>query len=402
MNLGTSWRKVMFLKRLTAIMLCGILIISVLAGCSDPEDENGSYQYNNGDAPPNTGPEGNSGQSHGFDFDEAFAAFAPDTIMIKADDFTITWDQLFVFLFASVRSLEQSFGMGASWTDNVMDNMTYADLALDYSTDGALMFLLFEYGAKVTGVTLSAEDIEDVDTHIRTLVERYGGEDEFLEVLRDESGFHSLELFRNLLQVEYLHGLIASALFGENGDLFPDEDVAGFVEQEGFMKALHILRMKTGADDDTSLEESEDILRQLNAYDGDDFEGFFAALMFEHSEDTGGLMSFPHGYLFEHRDMVVEFSDACAALKPGQFSDIVETLYGYHIILRLPVDYDEIPYSLAASGQFHTLRQLAAFDNYELVMQRWRDELVVDYTPEYLTIDLATIFPWHWGEPAPG
>jgi hypothetical protein len=292
--------------------------------------------------------------------------------------------------------------MGVTWTDNVIENMTYADLALDYSADGALMFLLFEYGAKITGVTLSAENIDEVDTHIRTLVERYGGESEFLEVLNNESGFHSIELFRNLLQIEYLQGLVASALFGENGDLFPDEEVAGFVEQEGFMKAMHILRMKTGDDDDTSLEESEDILRQLNAYDGDDFEGFFAALMFEHSEDAGGLMSFPQGYLFEHRDMVVEFSDACAALRPGQFSDIVETLYGYHIILRLPVDYDEIPYSLAASGQFHTLRQLAAFESFELVIQGWRDELVVDYTPEYEAIDIATLFVWHRGEPTLG
>lgn len=52
------------------------------------------------------------------------------------------------------------------------------------------------------------------------------------------------------------------------------------------------------------------------------------------SEDTG-LAANPDGYAFTTGEMVQEFEDATRALEPGQISGLVESSYGYHIILRL-------------------------------------------------------------------
>ena len=55
--------------------------------------------------------------------------------------------------------------------------------------------------------------------------------------------------------------------------------------------------------------------------------------MNQHSED-GGLLLNPEGYIFSASDSLVGgFREATLALEVGDISDVVETDYGYHIIL---------------------------------------------------------------------
>ena len=64
-----------------------------------------------------------------------------------------------------------------------------------------------------------------------------------------------------------------------------------------------------------------------------DLEATFKQLADEYSEDTGRANN-PNGYIFTPGTMVASFEDAVAALEPGQISDVVESDYGFHIILR--------------------------------------------------------------------
>ena len=59
----------------------------------------------------------------------------------------------------------------------------------------------------------------------------------------------------------------------------------------------------------------------------------FGRLADEYSEDPGRQTN-PDGYIFTPGTMVQEFESATEALKYGEISGIVESDYGYHIILR--------------------------------------------------------------------
>jgi hypothetical protein len=50
--------------------------------------------------------------------------------------------------------------------------------------------------------------------------------------------------------------------------------------------------------------------------------------------------------------MVSAFYDATIALEIGAFSDIVESDFGYHIIYRLPIDYDVTPIAYSDYGTY--------------------------------------------------
>ena len=79
------------------------------------------------------------------------------------------------------------------------------------------------------------------------------------------------------------------------------------------------------------LETANDLLAQLRA--SDDPEALFAQLADEYSEDPGRETN-PTGYIYTPGTMVQIFEDTAAALAPGEISDVIQSDYGYHIILR--------------------------------------------------------------------
>lgn len=104
-----------------------------------------------------------------------------------------------------------------------------------------------------------------------------------------------------------------------------------------WMKAKHILIMHS--EDGTAKNRAQALLNQLRQNPEK-----FDALMAEYSEDPGSKSS-PEGYLFTEGQMVTEFYEGTLALKEGQISNLVESTYGYHIILKV-ADYENgVPYT---------------------------------------------------------
>ena len=121
----------------------------------------------------------------------------------------------------------------------------------------------------------------------------------------------------------------------------PDElELDEYLDALGVFSVKHILLKTTDnsnqplADDQIAEKraQAEDLLAQLQA--ADDMPAKFDELMREYSED-GGLATNPDGYVFTSGDSLVGgFREAALELNEGELSGIVETDYGYHIMLR--------------------------------------------------------------------
>lgn len=100
------------------------------------------------------------------------------------------------------------------------------------------------------------------------------------------------------------------------------------------IRASHILLMYKGSSRSTATRSKAEALDGINALKSEISGGAdFAELARANSdcpsgEDGGDLGKFPKGA------MVPEFDTAAFALEPGQVSDVVETAFGYHLILR--------------------------------------------------------------------
>ena len=115
-----------------------------------------------------------------------------------------------------------------------------------------------------------------------------------------------------------------------------DEDLANFLPtspygQGRWLKAKHILIEKT--EDGSGLKLAEELLSKVK-----DNPLEFDSLMKTYSKDPGSAEQ-PEGYLFTEGQMVTEFYEATLPLQVGEISGIVESSYGYHIILKV-ADYE--------------------------------------------------------------
>jgi len=374
----------MKIKQIIALLLCFVLLLPILAGC-------GSKNIECSD--PDCGP----GSPPHINFNAAISTFPHETAMIRSGDLVITWAELYVVIFSTVRDLLQSYGAEIPWDDEI-DGLTLSELVLEYTTSEAMTFLTYMYGLHSTGFVLADQELAELRQDLDGYIEEMGGKEALEEFLRETSGVYNFEVFERIITLEFSVGFLADQLFGDDGSDFSDDNVEEYAKNQGYdlLMAMHILRMKTD-DDDTSLQEAEEILSRLRTQSGSaNFTTMFSDEMFEHSEDMGGLMSFPDGYLFVADAMVEEFSDATIALNIGEMSGIVETEYGYHIILRLPVNYDT---SLMTRGGTSpgTLRQMAAAGRFESILDDWFDfiEANHEFTSEYNKIDLSAIFAVH-------
>ena len=114
----------------------------------------------------------------------------------------------------------------------------------------------------------------------------------------------------------------------------------------GYITADHILLATQDAATGEALSDeeiaakkalAEELAEKLSSYTGEDLSAYFASLADEYSEDPGRASN-PAGYTFTTGSMVQEFENAAYALAEGEVSGIVESQFGYHILLRLPLD----------------------------------------------------------------
>lgn len=122
------------------------------------------------------------------------------------------------------------------------------------------------------------------------------------------------------------------------------QDIQDYIEANSIYRAKHILLLTKDMTTNQPLDEAviaekkataDDLLAQLRASSAP--LELFDQLMNEYSEDTG-LATNPDGYTTQPGAMVSEFEDTALALEVGEISDVVESVYGYHIILRLAVN----------------------------------------------------------------
>ena len=238
-------------------------------------------------------------------------------------------------------------GSSLDWDYTLSDGTNITDYIKSNVYSSVKQHLVLENLANKYGVTLTEGQESAMADSDQSYIDQYGSEEAFEEEIAKlgmrretyDRVARSNYLYQNLYQLYNTEG---SALYAS------DEDLAVYAADQNYITADHILLstkdLTTGETltDEQKAEKkalAEEIKQKLDACEGDvdELTALFQELADQYSEDPG-RETYPTGYTFTTGSMVQEFEDAAYALSEGEVSEVVESSFGYHILLRLPLD----------------------------------------------------------------
>lgn len=320
-------------------MLSLLLVLALallLAGCGASK----------GTEPSAAGAESQSAPSASGDITLQVTGLAPGEAVITVDGNSASAEMLTYQIGYNCAYLDymlQSYGQsGLDLSGTLPNGENAAEYVKSESVEMLKQQLVLENLAAQYGVTLTDEMEKDFAGQREAAIQELG-QDGYLDELRkvglSEAGYD------RVTRASYLYQAMLDAFSTPGSALAPsDDELAAYAAEEGYITADHILlpTLDTSSGeplDDATIEKNRalavELLGRLRA-SGDPL-ALFDELADTYSTDPGRLSN-PKGYTFAEGTMVDEFDATARALGENEISDIVETTYGYHIILRRPLD----------------------------------------------------------------
>lgn len=379
------------MKKITSILLVAIMIIALLSACADA----GVREYSPSPAP------SAAAAPAAREYKDAYAKYPADEKVLTINGKSVLWDEFFYWLHNSLSRLESYVGaVKLSATSPVDANITNEEFVNNNIKEILLAYHVLEEKLAENKVKLTDEDTKKLDEIRAEDIKNFCGDGKKEEDLYTEleKMFVTPRVYEYVNRTALLHAKGQEELFGKNGEKVSDSDIEAFVKEKDYMHAKHILlsfkdkENKPISDEQKAekLKLAKEILAELSAIkDKDELIKRFDALMQEKSEDPG-KEHFKEGYTFTPGTMVPEFEKAIKELKDGEITaEPVESVHGYHIILRLPVGGDD---QIMQGQSVSTLRSAVARDAYDKLIKSWTESAEVKWESAFENLKIAELF----------
>lgn len=333
------------------------------------------------------------------EFTQALAGVDPDTVLFTVDGINVTADFYLYLLAYSCFSTDLSMNGTLDFDEAITENgLTYNDYMKEDARQAAVIDLILEREAEKNNAGITEEQKAEMEEQKAAFIESIGQDN--YELFLQQEGVSEEMFDRVTIMNTYLYENVKQALFPP----LTEEEADKYRTEQNLYGAKHILLLNaTEAMDGTVILSTggvptnedgtaftgtaeeyntaakakiEDILAQIKA--ADDPEAKFDELMNQYSQDTG-LETNPDGYTFTpDSSFADEFKNAVYDLEAGEISDVVESTFGYHIIMRtlpdvngqyqeeqmanLVQEWIELPCS--ASSTFQNLDAKTCYANY--------------------------------------
>lgn len=398
------------MKKFLALMLAVVLVLGCFCGCSDSE------------------------------------SYKEDTVL-TVNGAEVSFDEYCYWLGYSVSYLQYiySYYSGSSEVDwdatcPFDETMTNYQWCVSNAKETVVRSYIVEAMFNDRELSLSDEETQELEDTMTDAAESWCGDgatqDQLCEYLKSVN--INYDYYKKNLRMNLVSNALFADMYGENGEKLSESDIVKYADENGYVNANHILIMTVDESTNEALSDSEvakrtqqaqDIAAELQGIsDPDELMTRFAEIKAEYCDDLkyratcsncsasisihksefdAGKLYCPScgtlndasgftysdnadGYLFTEGTMVTEFYEACLALSEYQVSDPVKSSYGYHIIVRLPMDTTKTVTSYGSDGT--TLGATVADEQFSDLLDEKSEAAEVEYVNEFTDESFRDLF----------
>lgn len=251
-------------------------------------------------------------------------------VALKVNDTEISAGELQYYIYnaamMTIYNIDKNFNgdlTNFDW-DQKVDGKPIEEAILNTAIDNAAADCVTIEKGKENGISLSDDEMSQVETSISSYISQNG--EEMFNLSMNSMAINGADDYKKLYS-QIVGAQKANEDIQNNFDKYaPDKDKLKKYKSDKKVTVQHILIQNNSEKQENPEEAINSVLERAKA--GEDF----VALMNEFNEDPGETEA---GYTFGPGEMVKEFEDAAFALDYDQISDVVKSDYGYHIIKRL-------------------------------------------------------------------
>ena len=392
----------MKMKRILALLLALTLVFALAACGSEPTtSESPSTSEEPSSFPSMTIPDASAEDGYASmaaAYAQQIAGLDKDTVLFTVNGTPVTAEYYLYWLTYDCYYWDYMnlmyYGANLDFSSMATADMTVAAYLKNDAKNFTAYYMVMEEQAAALGCGVTEDQLADWEAQKADYLAQ-NGQDAF-DLLMCQWGVTTSN-FDRLNTYNSLYSNLQSALVAE-----PTEaDLDAYIEANNLFAAKHILILtaKESEDGTVTLATGEAIVNEDgSAYTGtaeeynakalariqdiaaqlanaEDATALFDELMKAHSEDSG-LTSYPDGYEFTTGEMVTEFEEGTKALAYGEIGEIIQTSYGYHIILRLRPNATEGYYGAKMDA----------------LLEQWITEADIVTTEAYDNLDSKSIY----------
>ncbi|HIV10924.1 MAG TPA: peptidylprolyl isomerase [Candidatus Faeciplasma avium] len=329
------------LLRIISVLLALALSMTMLFGCGSSANDDGTVsgdnQSDNGGSTADDGEDEIEALEPSLTIDGEAVDISSNPVMINIGGIDIPFDEFrYVYIYyAASRGISSDL-----WESDPDLFPTFLEIIVSACKETCYGELL----ANKYNISLTDSDMDEIALNLANESAQFESQEEYEQALKD-AGITE-DLLERLITKQVLGNRAYLELYGgENPQLIgSDEDIKADIS-ENYVRVYHLL---ISADHFYGLEGYEDYtdeqlaqeaktlaeetLASIQNGDGDIYE------LAQTIGDDPGMIDNEEGYLFTYGMMVEPFEKASFALGVGDVSGLVETDYGWHIIIRLEQD----------------------------------------------------------------
>jgi hypothetical protein len=280
--------------------------------------------------------------------------YPEDAVYATIGEREITWGEYYEWLGSYILNGENymesmaAYGMSGGWDSPYAEGVTLGDSFVANLSDNLRAFVGIDMFAEQNEISISDEELEAKKAEDRNAMLGPDATDEAWGELLT-ANFLTENLYRAQAKANLQLQKLMETKYGKNGELLSTAALQRYIEDKEYLRCNHILFLTMDMETREPLDEetiaakksrAEEIAAELQSIENrEELLARFAELKTELDEDSGKVR-YPDGYIFTPGTMVPAFEETTKALSAFEVSAPVLSEYGYHVIIRLPVDAD--------------------------------------------------------------